>query len=67
MRQFLKSLGFNIKPDFDDLMGMMKAAQQVRMKNDKTVTDKLTRSTALALINFQSPDIQRSFAHSETT
>ena len=30
MRQFLKSLGFNIEPDFDDLMGMMKAAQQVR-------------------------------------
>jgi hypothetical protein len=43
-------------------MGLMKAAQQYRMETSKSVTDQITRSTALAVIIYRSPNIQKSLA-----
>jgi tetratricopeptide (TPR) repeat protein len=62
MRKFLKSLGFSIDNTFDDLMGLMKAAQQYRKANGNTVTGEVTRTTALAVITYRSPRIQKSLS-----
>jgi tetratricopeptide (TPR) repeat protein len=63
MRQFLRSLGFSINEDLLSLlMGQMKAAQQYRKRNNKTVTDQVTRSTALAVIIYRSSQVRQSLA-----
>jgi tetratricopeptide (TPR) repeat protein len=62
MRKLLQSLGFSIPENLDDLMGLMKAAQQYRRETSVTPTHEVTRSTALAVVVHLSPEIQRSLA-----
>src|SRR5215211_1938786 len=60
MQSFLRSLRFSIDNTFAELMGLMQAAQQSRMQTRKSVTDKVTRSTALAVILSRSAQIRNS-------
>jgi hypothetical protein len=58
MRKFLESLGFSINENFHDLMGLMQAAQNNRLQAGMTVSHEVTRSTALAVIMYRSPQVK---------
>jgi hypothetical protein len=61
MRERLKSLHFSFTRDFDSLIGKFAAAQEYREKTQKA-SRWLTRTTALAVVLFEAPDIQRSLS-----
>lgn len=57
MQRFLAGLKFSIDDNLSDLMGLMQAAQLYRLENKKASTDKITRTTALAVLVERSPEI----------
>jgi KAP family P-loop domain len=59
MRKRLQSLGFSFTSDFDSLIGKFAAAQDYREKTGKSESHQLTRTTALAVVLFEAPEIQR--------
>jgi hypothetical protein len=60
MRKRLQSLGFSFTPDFDSLAGTFAAAQEHRQKNGSSESRELTRTTALAVVLVEAPEIQGS-------
>jgi hypothetical protein len=60
MRKRLQALGFSFTSDFDALVGKFAAAQDYREKSAKSDTHELTRTTALAVVLFEAPEIQSS-------
>jgi hypothetical protein len=62
MKKRLERLGFSFTSDFDSLVGKFAAAQDYREKNGASETRELTRTTALAVVLFEAPTIQRSLS-----
>jgi hypothetical protein len=62
MRRRLKSLGFSFTSDADSLIGKFAAAQNYRKKNKESESAELTRTSALAVVLFETPAIRRSLA-----
>src|SRR5437588_7172253 len=60
MRKRLQSLGFSFTSDFDRLIGKFVAAQDYREKNGTSESPELTRTTALAVVLFEAPEMQSS-------
>jgi hypothetical protein len=58
MRKLLESLGFSIPQDIDRLMGQMNAVQQYRVETGATDTEEVTRTSALAVLLYSSPQIR---------
>src|SRR5687767_1519701 len=62
MRKRLESLGFSFTPAFDSLVAKFAAAQDYRQKIGTSESRELTRTTALAVVLSEAPDIQRSLS-----